>query len=241
MLLWRLYNLFQQLPIEKMPVLEAYRHIKEDLPYANCASAVIHALSPQTPGEETTLAVLDYNAQSLTDIAACVMVEHRRAGNYSSVFTMPEGQSPSDFYRDLQRQSRHTGDGAFFIGGLMATVEQAALDTSVLHVVGVLNHHDGPHEKFTVCDTSRMKQRELIRKMTAREMDSRIIHPGVYPDHRALALIGYPIADLEQDPDLYGNLSYFENEAQLAQYRVYQMLDKAGLLGMVTDTYRSGV
>ena len=94
---------------------------------------------------------------------------------------------------------------------------------------------------FTVCDTSRMKQRELIRKMTAREMDSRIIEQGVYQDYRALALIGYPITDLERDPELYGNLSYFENEARLAEYRVYQMLDKAGLLGMVTDPYRSGV
>lgn len=223
-----------------MPALEAYRHMKEDLPDANCASAVIHALSPRAPSEEATMAVLDFNAHSLVDIAACITYEHARAGNYTRVFTLEEGRNPSHFFRDFQRQIRHTDDGAYFVGGLMATVEDVTPDERMLHVIGVMKHHKGRQDMFTVCDTSRMRRRDLIRRMTPREMDSRIIKPGVYQDFRALAMVGYPAEVLERDPGLHGDLSYFENESRLAEYRVYQTLQRAGLFEVFAQSYLSG-
>lgn len=231
----RLYNLFELFP-EKMSVLEAYRHIKEDKPYINCASAVVHALSQQTPHELSTLAVLDNNAQSLVDIAACVAVEHARKGNFTATHAMEPEMTPSYFFRNVQRQISHHNDGGYYIGGLMATVERT-LKGPELHVIGVMNHHKGRQEMFTVCDTSKMFSKTLVRRMTPREMDERIIDPGVYEDYRALALVGYPLEVLEQDPDLHGDLSSIEHEMQMAEYRMYECLERVGLFHMVQTPF----
>lgn len=215
-----------------MSVEEAYRHIAEDRPYINCASAVVHALSPQTPQEETSIAVLDANAKSLVDIAACVAVEHARYGNFTAAHAIEEGMTPSYFFRNVQRQVAQSGDGAYYIGGLMATVEET-LKGQELHVIGVMNHHKGRNDSFTVCDTSKMISKRLVRRMSKREMDARIIHPGIYQDYPAIALIGYPLEELEHEPDLHGDLSTIENEMLMAEYRMYECLERVGLFHMV--------
>ena len=222
-----------------MSVEEAYRHISEDKPYISCASAVVHALSPQSPYEETSIAVLDANAKSLVDIAACIAVEHARIGSFTAAHAMEDDMTPSHFFRNAQRQASQSNDGAYYIGGLMATMEHTVHGRE-LHVVSVMNRHQGSHERFTVCDTSRMISRPLIRRMSKREMDARIIDPGVYQDYRALALIGYPLDILEQDPEYHGDLSAIEHEMLMAEYRMYECLERAGLFHMVQTSSLSG-
>ncbi len=220
-----------------MSAIEAFRHIQEDKPYANCASAVVHALAPGEALEASSQAVMYDNAKSLIDIAACVAFEQARIGNYTAMYSLENGMTPSYFFRHAERDAKQSNDPGFFIGGLLSTLERTPLGQYELHVIGVMNHHKGKQDRFTVCDTARMDEKKLIRDMTAREMDARIIQPGIYRDFRALALIGYPLEELQFDPDLHGDLSSIENEMLSAEFKFYEVLERAGLLHLVQNDY----
>lgn len=179
-----------------MSIQEAYRHLQQDRPYVNCASAVVHALSPTRPTEAHSRAMINGAVESLTEIAACISLEHARVGHCVLVQPMEPGCVPSDFFRRAQHQATQSGRDTFFIGGLMMTQEE-----HVRHVVGVFGHHRGRQNMFSVCDTARTNRIDLKRRMTYREMDARIISQATYPEHRAMVLFGRSLQSFKHNPE----------------------------------------
>ncbi len=208
-----------------MSRIEAYRHLLENRPGTCCASAVLHALSPVKPLETTTQAVLGGDALTLTEIAACIAFEHQRKGDHVIMHHMSPRLEPSFFFRNMQRQIEQEGNGKYFIGGLMATLEH----NNIWHVIGVLGHHHGNQNMFTVCDTSRMRAKGVIRRITYREMDARIISPQQYTGSRAMSLMGQSLEAAMQDPQYHGNLSTVYRQQTAVEATIFQMLNSDGM------------
>jgi hypothetical protein len=206
-----------------MSRIEAYRHMEEDRPYVNCASTVVHALSPRTPLEQHSRAMINDAARSLYDVAAAIALEHARVGNCVVIEPMLADTQPSDFFRRAEKRATQSGKGIFFIGGLMVTQEG-----DIRHVIGILNHHRGRHNMYSVCDTARLGSRPIIRRMKYREMDTRLISPEIFRGHRAMALLGRSLRSVEHDPESRGHFHEVDLEIQSAGIVVQNCLYRSG-------------
>lgn len=213
-----------------MSRIEAYRHLREDRPFVNCASAVVHALSPQTPLEIHSRAVINDAATRLVDVASCIFLEHARVGNCVLIQPMRANEEPSNFFRQTIHQATQSGQDTFLVGGLMVTLER-----DELHIIGVLNHHKGNHNMFSVCDTARLNRRELIRKMTYREMDTRIIPSQKYPYHRAVVMFGKSLRSFEEDRKSGRYLYEVDNEIAAARRIVETCLYRSGFQHLLKE------